>query len=117
LYVPRSKHLLSVGAEGFFGYSSTDEYLEANPGSWVLATGADFLRNHAGENVDVATHHVYTDFWWSQLSPFYKVLDVLKTWNTAHEMVRRWLHPITSSAIVSLNHRSCFRDSYFCFGQ
>jgi endo-1,4-beta-mannosidase len=54
-----SRHLLSVGSEGFFGRSSYQGYQDI-VGSWALTTGVDWLRNSAGANIDFGTTHIYT---------------------------------------------------------
>ncbi|KAJ3670986.1 hypothetical protein LUZ60_008412 [Juncus effusus] len=57
-----SNHLLTVGLEGFYGYS-TPEKLDVNPGNWVHMLGSDFIHNSKIASIDFASVHVYPDTW------------------------------------------------------
>ncbi|WIA41585.1 hypothetical protein OEZ86_008948 [Tetradesmus obliquus] len=55
-----SRHLVTVGLEGFFGPSSP-ELLAANP--YNVTHGTDFVRECASPHVDFASIHMYADQW------------------------------------------------------
>lgn len=54
-----SKHLLTVGMEGFYG-DSVPERKTVNPGYQV---GTDFISNHLIRHIDFTTIHAYPDIW------------------------------------------------------
>jgi hypothetical protein len=78
---------------GFFGSSSSAAFRDANAGPWVAANGVDFYRNHVGADIDFATQHIYTDFWWPSDS-WNLQLDHFRKWNAAHALVRIQLYPL-----------------------
>src|SRR5262245_54901169 len=55
-----SPHLLSTGAEGFYGPGRAGNPAEA---PWMAAQGVDFISNHAPESIDVASFHTWPDNW------------------------------------------------------
>lgn len=54
-----SKHLLTIGMEGFYGDTVPDKK-QFNPGYQV---GTDFISNHLIKEIDFATIHAYPDIW------------------------------------------------------
>jgi mannan endo-1,4-beta-mannosidase len=54
-----SRHLLTVGSEGFYGPTGPDH----NPGSWMNSLGVDFIRNHTPVAIDFAVCHAWPDHW------------------------------------------------------
>lgn len=54
-------HLVTVGAEGFFGHES--QYQDHNPKDWGKEMGQDFTMNHLGPNIDFASIHIWPDNW------------------------------------------------------
>lgn len=54
-------HLLTVGAEGFFGGGF--EWSDANPGRWAEDVGQNFTQNHALDSIDFAAIHSWPDNW------------------------------------------------------
>ncbi|GAB4813993.1 hypothetical protein N2152v2_001039 [Parachlorella kessleri] len=52
-------HLVSVGLEGYFGETDSDELLKANPGAWVLCEGASWSQVAALPHIDFNTAHMY----------------------------------------------------------
>lgn len=57
-----SKHLLTVGLEGFYKHGSRGSF-EANP-SHTPRSGTDFIQNHQISGIDFATVHAYPDLWY-----------------------------------------------------
>jgi mannan endo-1,4-beta-mannosidase len=57
-----SNHLLGLGSEGFYGPSNASR-ISANPNTYVLQLGTDFLRNHQVDGIDFAGAHAYPDAW------------------------------------------------------
>lgn len=55
-----SRHLLEVGAEGFYG-DSIFERKQFNPGGCEV--GTDFVANNQIPEIDFATIHAYPDQW------------------------------------------------------
>ena len=55
-------HLLEIGEEGFYGYSSPDKML-LNPSQCSGEGGTDFIRNHQASGIDFASVHMYPDSW------------------------------------------------------
>ncbi|KAJ6864058.1 hypothetical protein NC651_034782 [Populus alba x Populus x berolinensis] len=56
------RHLVTVGLEGFYGLSTTNES-EVNPGIWAASLGSDFIPNSAISNIEFASVHAYPDSW------------------------------------------------------
>ncbi|EFJ13236.1 hypothetical protein SELMODRAFT_234867 [Selaginella moellendorffii] len=77
-----SKHLLTVGLEGFYGKSSP-ESLVANPQDWCQYLGCDFVRNHLVPSIDFATIHAYPDAWRSDLD-ITGLMKQFKRWVRMH---------------------------------
>ncbi|XP_024534939.1 mannan endo-1,4-beta-mannosidase 8 [Selaginella moellendorffii] len=77
-----SKHLLTVGLEGFYGKSSP-ESLVANPQDWCQYLGCDFVRNHLVPSIDFATIHAYHDAWRSDLD-ITGLMKQFKRWVRMH---------------------------------
>ncbi|KAJ7543167.1 hypothetical protein O6H91_09G027700 [Diphasiastrum complanatum] len=77
-----SKHLVTIGLEGFYGTWSSDR-LNVNPGHWADSLGSDFLRNHQISSVDFASVHVYPDNWTPDLN-FEDMLKELLDWVSVH---------------------------------
>jgi endo-1,4-beta-mannosidase len=57
-----SKHLVTVGTEGFYGPGRT-ERLDVNPGDWAASLCSDFIQNSAVKHIDFASVHAYPDIW------------------------------------------------------
>lgn len=57
-----SKHLLTVGLEGFYGPKSPKRFTE-NPELWASELGTDFIRNSMIPTIDFASVHIYPDHW------------------------------------------------------
>lgn len=57
-----SKHLLTVGLEGFYGPKSPKK-VTINPGEWAADLGSDFIRNSQISTIDFASVHIYPDHW------------------------------------------------------
>lgn len=55
-------HLLGLGSEGFYGPSNPGR-VSANPNTYALQVGTDFLRNHNVADIDFAGAHGYPDSW------------------------------------------------------
>jgi len=70
------KHLLTVGAEGFWGEGSSR--LENNPQHWAKDMGQDFTANHLPSEIDFATVHIWPDNW-NQSS-----IDFQQDWISQH---------------------------------
>jgi len=62
-----SKHLLTVGLEGFYKHGSRGSF-EANP-THTPRSGTDFIQNHQVAGIDFATVHAYPDLWYASSSP------------------------------------------------
>ena len=61
-------HMVTVGAEGFYGPNSPSE--PVNPGTgWATITGQNFSANHAPATIDFAAIHVWPDNWEARLLP------------------------------------------------
>ena len=57
-----SKHLLTVGIEGF--YSEYDSQQNSDPGNgWAQLTGQNFTAQHASPNIDFGAIHYWPDRW------------------------------------------------------
>jgi mannan endo-1,4-beta-mannosidase len=54
-----SKHLLTIGSEGFYGTA----YAAKNPRTWMDNVGVDFVRNHLPSTIDFAVFHSWPDHW------------------------------------------------------
>lgn len=50
-------HMVTTGSDGFYGPGEGWK----NPHPWMKDWGIDFIRNHATENIDFATTHVWPD--------------------------------------------------------
>ncbi|XP_021903508.1 mannan endo-1,4-beta-mannosidase 5-like, partial [Carica papaya] len=74
-----SKHLLSVGMEGFYGDSFPDRK-QFNPGYQV---GTDFIRNHLIKEIDFTTIHAYPDIWLSGQNEGTQAL-FMQRWMSSH---------------------------------
>lgn len=77
-----SRHLLTVGLEGFYG-KTTPNKIELNPGDWAVSLGSDFIWNSQVEEIDFASVHAYPDSW----IPNAELEDKLKyfsKWVTSH---------------------------------
>lgn len=57
-----SKHLLTVGLEGFYG-PTNPKRITVNPGPWASTLGSDFIRNSKLSTIDFASAHIYPDHW------------------------------------------------------
>ena len=57
-----TKHLVTVGLEGFYGLNTANKS-EVNPGKWAALLGSDFILNSAIDNIDFASVHAYPDSW------------------------------------------------------
>ncbi|XP_002974444.2 mannan endo-1,4-beta-mannosidase 5 [Selaginella moellendorffii] len=77
-----SKHLLTVGLEGFYNSWSPDS-LVANPGHWADFLGSDFIRNHLLSTIDFASIHAYPDIWMPEVS-FEEQLKGFSKWVDTH---------------------------------
>jgi mannan endo-1,4-beta-mannosidase len=77
-----SNHLLTVGEEGYS--SLTEEGVELNPGSgWAEKFGQDFYQDHAFDEIDFATTHVWVDNWKEEDGPELGV-DFFRNWIEGH---------------------------------
>ena len=61
------RQLITTGVEGFFGLTTPNLALNANPGrdewdSWICE-GTDFVRFHSLPHVDFTVAHMYPDLW------------------------------------------------------
>lgn len=60
-----SRHLVTIGEEGFWGPGA--DFKGHNPGEpssdWASQAGQDFLRDHASPHIDFATVHLWPDNW------------------------------------------------------
>ena len=74
-------HLLTTGAEGFYG-ASTPALLPDNPAG-DSSNGVDFVRNHLVDGIDFATIHVWPDQW-LQCCTADCLLPFLRQWLTGH---------------------------------
>ncbi|KAK1292199.1 Mannan endo-1,4-beta-mannosidase 7 [Acorus calamus] len=74
-----SNHLLEIGIEGFYGYS-TPNRLQYNPGFQI---GTDYIRNNQIPGIDFTTIHAYPDQW-TQESDEQSQLNFLNRWLQSH---------------------------------
>ncbi|KAH7654097.1 Mannan endo-1,4-beta-mannosidase protein [Dioscorea alata] len=75
-------HLLEIGEEGFYGYSTPDKMF-LNPNRCAGEGGTDFIRNHQALGIDFASVHMYPDSWIKQ--PDSKArLNFGRTWMQSH---------------------------------
>ncbi|KAK6919572.1 Glycoside hydrolase, family 5 [Dillenia turbinata] len=77
-----SKHLLTLGLEGFYGPKSPKS-LTVNPGPWSSLLGADFIRNSKISAIDFASAHIYPDQWFHDQGLEEKLKFVAK-WTRSH---------------------------------
>lgn len=54
-------HLVTIGAEGFFGPG--EKWEEKNPASWSSEFGNSFIRDHKIKNIDYTSIHIWPDNW------------------------------------------------------
>eukprot|EP00250_Pteridium_aquilinum_P020779 c24944_g4_i1 orf=205-1407(+) len=76
-------HLLGLGSEGFYG-PSNPERVSANPNSYALLVGTDFLRNHDVEGIDFAGAHGYPDTWLGSDADALQQITFVENWLSAH---------------------------------
>lgn len=76
-----SNHMLTTGAEGFFGPSSPERMVD-NP-SGNSGTGNDFMSHHSLPGIDFATIHVWPDQW-LQCCTVECLLPFLRQWVAGH---------------------------------
>lgn len=77
-----SRHLLTVGLEGFYG-KTTPNKIELNPGDWAVSLGSDFIWNSQVEEIDFASVHAYPDSWIPNVD-LEDHLNYLSKWVTSH---------------------------------
>ncbi|KAK1388885.1 Mannan endo-1,4-beta-mannosidase [Heracleum sosnowskyi] len=77
-----SKHLLTVGLEGFYGPKSPKRLTE-NPEIWASDLGTDFIRNSMIPTIDFASVHIYPDHWTPVEDLEYKLKFVAR-WMQSH---------------------------------
>ena len=76
-----SNHLLTTGAEGFYG-PSTPERMADNP-SGDNGTGNDFVAHHSIKDIDFSTTHIWGDQW-LQCCTVECLMPFLERWVTSH---------------------------------
>jgi hypothetical protein len=74
-------HLLTTGAEGFYGPSTPQ--LEAGNPAGNDKSGNDFVRHHALPHIDFATIHVWADHW-LQCCTVHCLVPFLRDWLQGH---------------------------------
>ena len=57
------KHLLTVGTEGFYGQSDSEQSKSENPVGGAEKMGSDFTRNFLTSSLDFASVHMWVDLW------------------------------------------------------
>jgi len=77
-----SKHLLTVGSEGFYS-SNSNGCCSSNPNSYAGTIGTDFIQDHQLPGIDFATVHAYPDSWLSSQNVDDK-LNFFSTWVRSH---------------------------------
>ncbi|CAK9171085.1 unnamed protein product [Ilex paraguariensis] len=77
-----SKHLLTVGLEGFYGPKDAKR-LTVNPEFWAAELGSDFIRNSKISTVDFASVHIYPDHWF-HVQELEDKLKFVSKWMTSH---------------------------------
>ncbi|KAI4385025.1 hypothetical protein MLD38_003097 [Melastoma candidum] len=77
-----SKHLITVGLEGFYGPKNPKK-LTVNPGDWAALLGCDFMRDSKLANIDFASAHIYPDHWFHE-QEFEEELEYVKKWVESH---------------------------------
>lgn len=76
-------HLLGLGSEGFYGPSSPMR-VSANPNTYALQVGTDFLRNHKVGSIDFAGAHGYPDSWLGSGADALQQISFIENWLAAH---------------------------------
>ncbi|TVU11454.1 hypothetical protein EJB05_45040, partial [Eragrostis curvula] len=99
-----SKHLVTVGTEGFYGPRRT-ERLDVNPGDWAASLCSDFVQNSAVKHIDFASVHAYPDTWLPKASMEEKI-KYLSKWVDSHlnDSVYILRKPLLFSEIGFLQH-------------
>ncbi|CAM8909179.1 unnamed protein product [Rhodiola kirilowii] len=77
-----SKHLLTIGHEGFYGPESPKRF-NVNPGPWAATLGTDFIRNNKIPTIDFASVHIYPDHWFHD-QMFEDKVKYLSKWTRSH---------------------------------
>ncbi|XP_072960266.1 mannan endo-1,4-beta-mannosidase 2-like [Typha angustifolia] len=78
-----SKHLVTIGLEGFYGSTSSPEKLSVNPGAWYNTVGSDFIRNSKVSAIDFASVHIYPDQWLMD-AELDKKIEYISKWMASH---------------------------------
>lgn len=78
-----SKHLLTIGLEGFYGPTNSKDKLDVNPGDYYTNIGSDFIRNNKISDIDFASAHIYPDQWLLEAGIEEKMSYVTK-WVASH---------------------------------
>ncbi|KAL4437982.1 hypothetical protein ABPG77_004203 [Micractinium sp. CCAP 211/92] len=81
-----SKHLLTVGEEGF--YSTTKASVPSNPGypdtHWAEEWNQDFVVDHSDPNIDFAAMHIWPDLWKCQTCSSALPVSFFQAWIQQH---------------------------------
>ncbi|KAJ3692082.1 hypothetical protein LUZ60_012432 [Juncus effusus] len=78
-----SKHLLTVGLEGFYSKTNHQEKLNVNPKEWYSMIGSDFIRNSKISPIDFASVHIYPDQWLEEAG-FDEKINFTTKWMNYH---------------------------------
>ncbi|KAK3129067.1 hypothetical protein QOZ80_6BG0471020 [Eleusine coracana subsp. coracana] len=99
-----SKHLVTVGTEGFYGPGRT-ERLDVNPGDWAAWLCSDFVQNSAVKHIDFASVHAYPDSWLPKASVEEKI-KYLSNWVDSHLNDSKYIlrKPVLFSEVGFVHH-------------
>ncbi|GJM99926.1 hypothetical protein PR202_ga17069 [Eleusine coracana subsp. coracana] len=99
-----SKHLVTVGTEGFYGPGRT-ERLDVNPGDWAAWLCSDFIQNSAVKHIDFASVHAYPDSWLPKASMEEKI-QYLSNWVDSHLNDSKYIlrKPVLFSEVGFVHH-------------
>lgn len=106
-----SKHLLTVGLEGFYGPKSPKK-VTINPGEWAADLGSDFIRNSQISTIDFASVHIYPDHWFHDQEVEEK-LKYIKKWTVSHieDCNKELMKPVTFTEFGLSNLNKGFEPS------